>query len=377
MVAVSRKRGFTLIELLVVITIIAALMGMLLPAIKSVTETTHKLQCANNLRSLGLAMKTFHTNMQYFPPACASTAPAGSQQAVPSWSWLAYLLPYLDRVNEYKNIGRCGNGNLPWQANSTDKVATANLPSVVSTPLPFLICPTIGPAQPPYTGAPAQLPGNSSGGSSGTINQGAITNYKGMGATQKTFLTLAITNSSGTSSAANTYPTDGQPDGVLFPSANDMGITETQVGDSQSATIMAVETQETQLARWILGSEATLAGLPGSSDQSPVTIAQCGTNQMWAPQGYTGDPTTLGTGWDSAMLTFINYGYPQNKYDTTSSPNMTYGPSSKHLGVTNHLFVDGNARAIVNTVDVAAYMFMITRNGGESLGKYGMRILPP
>jgi prepilin-type N-terminal cleavage/methylation domain-containing protein/prepilin-type processing-associated H-X9-DG protein len=91
------RGGFTIMELLVVVAIIGILAGIVLPAVQMAREAARRLQCANNLKQLGLALHTYHDVYRALPPLDEVMLPNRSD----TWAWGSRTLPFFDHASLY------------------------------------------------------------------------------------------------------------------------------------------------------------------------------------------------------------------------------------------------------------------------------------
>src|SRR5262245_26685134 len=79
-------------------------MGLLLPAVQKVRAAASRIQCANNLHQIGLALNNQVATAKKLPPNGAFTFNGSSMVQTSPWSALSRILPYIDQEPLYHNI---------------------------------------------------------------------------------------------------------------------------------------------------------------------------------------------------------------------------------------------------------------------------------
>jgi prepilin-type N-terminal cleavage/methylation domain-containing protein/prepilin-type processing-associated H-X9-DG protein len=112
--------GFTLVELLVVIVVIALLMAILLPSLRSSRQLAEAVLCGSNIKQLLLGLLSYETEHQTFPygfdDAPVSPPPGGypgyAQYDRIGWWWFNFIEGFYQKSDGNKTVVRCPSKRL-------------------------------------------------------------------------------------------------------------------------------------------------------------------------------------------------------------------------------------------------------------------------
>jgi prepilin-type N-terminal cleavage/methylation domain-containing protein/prepilin-type processing-associated H-X9-DG protein len=341
-----RRHAFTLIELLVVIAIIAILIGLLLPAVQKVRDAAARMECANHLKQLGVAVHAYENVHKAFPLGCEMMPGLNNTKS----TFFIQLLPYVEQGALYAQ----------WDFNNpANNVTSSPVTSRAATPIATFLCPVDVLKENPF-----QLVGSAQAFPSQTA-AGAVAGY------------YSPTSYAGNYGEGSYYTMFSQfpikPNGIFFLSGSDAALKPTSQGGSLNNLCDSHQNLFGIKFRDILDgtSNTLMIGEKYHRDDffDTWTAANGGLKMhqvsAWAWAG----------GMKASAHLFASAAVPMNRttLSYTSSPNdinaqdkrfNTWG--SGHRGGVNFVLCDGSVRFITDNISQVTLVALSTRSGGET-----------
>ena len=341
----NKRHAFTLIELLVVIAIIAILIGLLLPAVQKVREAAARMQCANNIKQIGLAMHNFESSNGRLPSAYLGQVPpayTGYPAYFFSWSAFAQLNPYLEQTAIYNHLDLME----PMYDPNNNYNITADNQFAVEQNIKIFMCPSdkAMPVEPSGTyGVPTLGP----------------TNYA----------VCVGTGASPGASPGSPWNSDG-----MFEAQN--GFRLTDVTDGLSNTAMLSETTlgdgpENASGSSNPGGPQTVYAYAGFGTM--LSDAACASASQWNVSNHRGFSWATG---EMRCASYNHYYTPNspacdcvtNEGANTPTPyesDAFRSARSHHIGGVNLGLGDGSVRFVSNGIQLSAWRALATRATGD------------
>ena len=289
-----------------VISVIGLLIALILPAVMNARETARRLQCANNLKQVVLAVNG-HLNQKGFFPREEHT-----------YSWVVFTLPFLEENNLFNSIN-LSKARINWpQVNDPNETA-------FTTQLSVFLCPS----------------------DSGRLTKYGATSYGGNYGVDYLESNQSLVGPFGS--------------GLGLP-----GIRESWVRDGLSNTV-AVSEYCLSSPTSVKDALHNIYNLHDyDSNQLQLMLKDC----LVASVNYRElNPIDKGECWafPSLGLTLYNHGLPPN-HNTCSSKGAFRGAwsaSSKHNGGVNCAHLDGHVSFVKSTINLSIWQGLGTIGGGE------------
>ena len=402
----SRRRGFTLRELMVAILILGVAIGLTVPAIQRSRINSRRMQCASNLKYMGLGLNGYFNTKNHYPNAgtfhelpdtvspASSTilgcftdvtgigfvptvAPATNKgpDLGPLLNWVVDILPYIDSRDMTDGWDRKRNYSSTYPDPSMPGTSNARLANqsigVLTCPEDTTVQPGKGNLSYVVNGGFSRWVGDPSIGWTGTASGGYSTRTG---------------PDWGTDVAAQT--------GVMFlgtdtgTAAWDRRTTAASIVDGSSQTILASENLRAGASpgsaatgglatNWacphpnyvmFIASDKICPGGRCPTGQTSPTLTSGPRSDAWSvlasgPRGHgavDGDAWAFANSPKGNSFESINGGVKSGVAEGASP-----FPSSGHAGGVNVLYCDGSVRFIQETIDGTVYAKLITPAGNR------------
>jgi prepilin-type N-terminal cleavage/methylation domain-containing protein/prepilin-type processing-associated H-X9-DG protein len=346
--------GFTLLELLVVVAIIGTLAGLFMAAAQAARDSARRMQCANNLKQIGLALHSYHQSWNSFPMGGSKNNRKLNGDSYDQWSvWSAHaaILPNLDQASMFNAI------NFDFAPEIRDGVSHPMNQTVNLSIVAVFLCPSDARAGQQNTCSYA--------GSYGTTtndNYPQTGGCTGLFTVEQSFRISNCTDgTSGTVAFSEALVGDGMGYGRI-------GHNITDPSRYRGNVFMSATVPEPPNARRLNAFDdkaAVLAGL------ATCVWAFRSTNYIADHRGWRWGQGVTGFSMFNTILTPNDHQYPiggcrfGGMPDWNMDNGFVFGASSNHPGGVNVLFSDGGVRFVKDGIDRTVWWSLGTKAGGE------------